>query len=127
MSTVGSAQVDGFGDLVLVGRHQGRVTTTPPIRSNRASPDDAETMVIEARTSPTDLAAVVDAAVGALDAAGTVIVPTDTVYGVAARIDRPAALQRLFDLKDRDRFQTARGAGRRCIPSALARRPLTAR
>jgi len=40
-------------------------------------------------------------ALEALDAGSVVAVPTDTVYGLAARIDRPAALAALFELKGR--------------------------
>lgn len=37
----------------------------------------------------------------ALDADGAVLAPTDTVYGLLARPDRPAAIQRIFELKRR--------------------------
>ncbi len=47
--------------------------------------------------------AVVRQAATTLEAGGTVIVPTDTVYGVAARLDRPGGLELLFELKRRDR------------------------
>ncbi len=40
-------------------------------------------------------------AVEALDAGGVVAVPTDTVYGLAARLDRPAAIAAVFALKRR--------------------------
>jgi len=43
------------------------------------------------------LAAVVEA----LRGGGVAAVPTDTVYGLAARIDRPEAIERLFELKRR--------------------------
>ncbi len=49
------------------------------------------------------LDAVVQQAASALEAGGAVVVPTDTVYGVAARLDRPDGLDRLFELKRRDR------------------------
>lgn len=45
---------------------------------------------------------VAERAATVLDSGGTLIVPTDTVYGVAARIDRRAAIDALFDLKGRD-------------------------
>ncbi len=48
--------------------------------------------------APADLAAVADC----LRAGGVVLMPTDTVYGVAAHPDRPDALARLFALKGRD-------------------------
>jgi L-threonylcarbamoyladenylate synthase len=57
---------------------------------------------VDESASRAELASVVARAAKVLDADGTIIVPTDTVYGVAARIDRPAALLRLFDLKGRD-------------------------
>lgn len=40
-------------------------------------------------------------AAAALEQGLVVAVPTDTVYGIAARIDRPAAIARLFELKGR--------------------------
>lgn len=33
---------------------------------------------------------------------GVVVLPTETVYGIAARADRPASVQRLCDIKGRD-------------------------
>ncbi|MHB8220486.1 MAG: L-threonylcarbamoyladenylate synthase [Acidimicrobiales bacterium] len=41
--------------------------------------------------------------VGALDAGRIVALPTDTVYGLAARIDRPGALAAIFAAKGRPR------------------------
>jgi L-threonylcarbamoyladenylate synthase len=41
------------------------------------------------------------AALDALSAAGVVAIPTDTVYGLAARLDRPDAIRELFELKGR--------------------------
>ncbi|HEX2049301.1 MAG TPA: L-threonylcarbamoyladenylate synthase [Actinomycetota bacterium] len=45
--------------------------------------------------------AVVERAVEALARGELAIVPTDTVYGVAARVDRPDAVARVFALKGR--------------------------
>ena len=42
-----------------------------------------------------------DEAVTALDAGEVVAVPTDTVYGLAARLDRPGAIAAVFALKRR--------------------------
>ncbi|MGQ0679935.1 MAG: L-threonylcarbamoyladenylate synthase [Actinomycetota bacterium] len=42
-------------------------------------------------------------AAAALAAGELVVIPTDTVYGLAARLDRPEALDRLFELKHRPR------------------------
>ncbi len=42
-----------------------------------------------------------DAALRALDSGRPVVMPTDTVYGLAARPDRPSALTAIFDLKGR--------------------------
>lgn len=42
-----------------------------------------------------------DRAAAELDAGGVVVIPTDTVYGIAARLDRPEAIKRLFKLKGR--------------------------
>lgn len=43
----------------------------------------------------------VAAALEALDAGGVVAIPTDTVYGLAARLDRPDALAAVFAAKGR--------------------------
>jgi tRNA threonylcarbamoyl adenosine modification protein (Sua5/YciO/YrdC/YwlC family) len=43
------------------------------------------------------MAAVLDA----LGVGGVVVIPTDTIYGLAARIDRPDALRSIFDAKGR--------------------------
>lgn len=40
-------------------------------------------------------------AAGALDRGQLVVVPTDTVYGIAARVDRPEGLNAIFDAKGR--------------------------
>ena len=44
-----------------------------------------------------------DRAVEALYAGRVVIVPTDTVYGIAARVDMPGAIDRIFEIKGRER------------------------
>ncbi len=36
---------------------------------------------------------------------GVAIVPTDTVYGLACALDVPGAVERLYDVKGRDRGQ----------------------
>lgn len=46
-------------------------------------------------------AAGIDEAVSLLQAGEIIAAPTDTVYGIAARLDRPEALQRLFLAKGR--------------------------
>lgn len=46
------------------------------------------------------------AAAGALAAGRLVVIPTDTVYGLAARCDRPRALAALFAAKQRPRSLT---------------------
>ncbi len=43
----------------------------------------------------------IDDAVRVLDEGGLVIIPTETVYGVAARVDRPGGMRRLAEAKDR--------------------------
>lgn len=43
----------------------------------------------------------IDAVAGVLRQGGTAIVPTDTVYGLAASLDCPAAIARLYELKGR--------------------------
>ncbi len=50
--------------------------------------------------------AAVEAAERALAAGECVVLPTDTVYGLAARPDRPAATDRLFETKRRPRDLT---------------------
>lgn len=44
---------------------------------------------------------ILDRAVGALDQGRIVVIPTDTVYGLAARPDAPGAVQKIFELKGR--------------------------
>lgn len=44
---------------------------------------------------------ILDRAAGALDQGRIVVIPTDTVYGLAARPDSPEAVQKIFDLKGR--------------------------
>lgn len=61
------------------------------------------TLRLDAEATPQALADTADQAIAALGAGETVIVPTDTVYGLAARPDRPAGIDRLFALKDRNR------------------------
>jgi tRNA threonylcarbamoyl adenosine modification protein (Sua5/YciO/YrdC/YwlC family) len=39
--------------------------------------------------------------VASLELGGVAVVPTDTVYGLAARVDRPAALRAVFEVKGR--------------------------
>lgn len=46
-----------------------------------------------------------EAALEALDGGGVVVCPTETVYGLCARTDRPEAVERIFDLKGRPRDQ----------------------
>jgi L-threonylcarbamoyladenylate synthase len=52
---------------------------------------------VTARLAPGDLAA----AAALLAAGGVLALPTDTVYGVGARVDRPEAVARLFRVKRR--------------------------
>jgi L-threonylcarbamoyladenylate synthase len=44
---------------------------------------------------------VVDDAVAALERGEVVVLPTETVYGLAARVDRPDAIEKIFELKGR--------------------------
>ena len=66
-------------------------------------PPGDRTLHLDAESGPAALAAVAERAIGVLEAGGTVIVPTDTVYGVAAHPEHAAGLDQLFALKDRDR------------------------
>ena len=54
-----------------------------------------------ARTVQTD-AAGLDAAAETLLGGGVAVIPTDTVYGLAAHPDYPAAVDRLYTIKARD-------------------------
>jgi len=63
----------------------------------------ALTIRLDAEGDPTLLAAAADRAITVLERGGTVIVPTDTVYGVAAHPRRASGTERLFALKDRTR------------------------
>lgn len=66
----------------------------------------------------------------ALNSGAVVALPTDTVYGLACRIDRPQAIEELFRLKGRpgdvalpilcDSLETARGLGARFTRDALS-------
>ena len=67
---------------------------------------------------------------GALDTGVVIGLPTDTVYGLACRLDRPDAIAEIFRLKDRpgdvalpilcDSIETARGLGTRFSREAIA-------
>lgn len=50
---------------------------------------------------PADSPEAHEVAAAALAAGGLVVLPTDTIYGIAARLDRPAALEALFVAKAR--------------------------
>ena len=49
-----------------------------------------------------DQAALVEKCEAALAAGGLIILPTDTVYGLAARVDMPGAVEAVFAAKGRD-------------------------
>jgi len=53
------------------------------------------------RTLEVDHVEALDAAARALHAGEVVVVPTDTVYGLAGRLDRPEALERIYLAKGR--------------------------
>jgi L-threonylcarbamoyladenylate synthase len=48
-----------------------------------------------------DPAGSLEAAAAVLEAGGVVAIPTDTLYGLAARVDDEAAIARLFEIKQR--------------------------
>lgn len=56
-----------------------------------------------ARIIPARSADAAREAAAVLAAGGLVVLPTDTVYGVGARLDRPDAVSRIFEVKGRDR------------------------
>lgn len=58
----------------------------------------AEVITIDTKQ---DYSGAVARAVAVLDGAGLVVFPTETVYGVGARADRPRAMERLRKLKER--------------------------
>ena len=62
-----------------------------------APPDGADGVEVVSASDP----ATVDRVADALRGGGVVVLPTDTVYGLAAAADRPEAVQRLFALKGR--------------------------
>ncbi|MCC6952763.1 MAG: threonylcarbamoyl-AMP synthase [Deltaproteobacteria bacterium] len=73
--------------------------------------------------------AVIDQACGVLERGGIVAVPTETVYGLAGRIDRPEAIRAIFELKGRPLFDplivhigepVQLGALTRDVPEVLA-------
>jgi L-threonylcarbamoyladenylate synthase len=45
----------------------------------------------------------VEVAIATLDGGGVVALPTDTVYGLAAEVSHPAAVETIFTMKDRPR------------------------
>lgn len=53
------------------------------------------------KTMLSSAAAAIDEVAAILDRGGLVVIPTDTVYGVAARLDRPEAIARLYVAKGR--------------------------
>lgn len=57
----------------------------------------------QARVRPAGDPGARSAAASALERGLVVTVPTDTVYGIAARLDRPTGIERLFALKGRRR------------------------
>lgn len=67
-------------------------------------------------SNPTDRAAGIDAATAAIAAGELVVLPTDTVYGLAADAFSADAVQRLFD---------AKGRGREMPPPVLIGAPAT--
>jgi L-threonylcarbamoyladenylate synthase len=61
------------------------------------------------RTIPLNDPAAVDAAVAVLKAGGVIVHPTETCYGLCADLTNPAAVERLFALKERPRGQPVSG------------------
>ncbi|MCK5269762.1 MAG: Sua5/YciO/YrdC/YwlC family protein, partial [Sedimentisphaerales bacterium] len=60
-----------------------------------------QTRIIKVENEAGIKAAVTEAA-EFLDRGALVCIPTETVYGIAARLDRPEAVKRLRELKERD-------------------------
>ncbi len=61
------------------------------------------TLCVDDETTPGEMDAIVGRAIAELAGGGAVVVPTDTVYGLAAHRERPEGLERLFALKGRSR------------------------
>lgn len=61
------------------------------------------TLRLAVHPDPDELTVVADRAIVVLESGGTVIVPTDTVYGLASSPQSPSGLGKLFASKDRDR------------------------
>lgn len=57
------------------------------------------------RLLPADLDSSIQTAVQTIKAEGTVVFPTDTVYGLGADAYNPNAIQKLFDIKERSQNQ----------------------
>ena len=55
------------------------------------------------KASGNNLSEAVDRAVGVISRGGAVVVPTDTVYGLAADAGNEEAIQRVFEIKNRPR------------------------
>lgn len=47
----------------------------------------------------------IERAVETLQAGGLAVIPTDTVYGIAAALDQPQAIERIYEIKGRDRLK----------------------
>src|SRR5258708_369645 len=52
--------------------------------------------------TPEAYLAALDRCTAALESGGVVAVPTDTVWGIGALPDRPAAIERIYEAKGRD-------------------------
>lgn len=64
----------------------------PPSRSHRT---------VAGRLGDQELSSLEDAVAALERSDGVAVIPTDTVYGLVARMDRPDAIQRVFEIKGR--------------------------
>ncbi len=93
-------------------------------------PTPTPTLTPTLRVLPTDDPRALDAGAAALDAGEVIVVPTDTVYGVAALPNKPEAVQAIYRAKDRPdglplpvlaaSLEQVRQLGVELSPSALA-------
>lgn len=56
-------------------------------------------------TFPPQLQRDIERAVETLQRGGLAVIPTDTVYGIAAALNHPAAIERIYEIKGRDRLK----------------------
>src|SRR5262249_12700936 len=84
------------------GRGRRRASPCPRLRRRSR---DARSHASRARGRGSAMSSAVEAAVTAIRAGGVVVIPTDTVYGLAATADRPGGRDALYARKGRPTTQ----------------------